>query len=143
MKVLINVCHGGFGISDEALLLWAQKKNITLVKQTSYTTYSSHHYYTDGDQIVTGDFIERDDPTLIEVFEELGSKRTSGDCAQLSLVEIPDGCKYNVTEYDGWESISTWISVTIEELTAGLSTDKLVAALKADSIRLKRTIERT
>jgi len=143
MKVLINVCHGGFGISDEALLLWAQKNNITLVKQTSYSTYSSHDYYTDGDQIVTGDFIERDDPTLIEVFEELGSKRTSGDCAQLSLVEIPDGCKYNVTEYDGWESISTWISVTIEELTAGLSTDKLVAALKADSIRLKRTIERT
>lgn len=138
MKLLINVCYGGYGLSNEALELWAKKKNINLLKKT--TEYGNYDYYIDGDTIISGYDIDRDDPTIIEVFEELGSEKTSGDHAELSLVELPDDCKYDITEYDGWESISdTWITVSVKELMDGLSPERLEAALNVRSIKIKRS----
>jgi hypothetical protein len=137
MKLLINVCYGGFGISNEAIELWAKKKNIALTKKT--TEYGDYDYYTNGDEIVSENDIDRDDPTLIEVFEELGSERTSGQHGELKLIELPDGCEYEITEFDGWESISnTWINVTVKELIEGLSPDRLEAALNVRSIKIAR-----
>ena len=142
MKLLINVCYGGYGLSNEALELWAKKKNMVLTKKT--TEYGDYDYYVDGDKIISGHDIDRDDPTIIEVFEELGSERTSGDHGELSLVELPDGCEYNITEYDGWESIAnTWISVSVKELIEGLSPDRLEAALNVRSIKIKSTKKST
>lgn len=142
MKLLINVCYGGYGISDEAIVLWAQKKNIALIKNT--TEYGDYSYYMDGDKIISGHDIDRDDPTIIEVFEELGSERTSGDHGQLSLVELPDGCEYELTEFDGWESIAnTWITVSVKELIEGLSPDRLESALNVRSIKIKSTKKST
>lgn len=138
MKLLINVCYGGYGISDEAIVLWAQKKNIALIKNT--TEYGDYSYYMDGDKIISGHAIDRNDPVIIEVFEELGSERTSGMHGELALVELPDGCEYDITEYDGWESISnTWINVSVKELIEGLSPDRLEAALNVSSIKIQRT----
>lgn len=51
---------------------------------------------------------DRADPDLIKVVEELGSghrKGASGKCADLVIVEIPDGIKYEIDEYDGLETI--------------------------------------
>jgi hypothetical protein len=48
--------------------------------------------------------IERTDPILIEVVKELGNK-SSGMCAQLEVVEIPDGVSYEIDEYDGNETV--------------------------------------
>ena len=142
MKLLINVCYGGFGISDEALELWAKKKNIQLIKRT--LEYGDYNYYTDGDVIISENDIDRDDPTLIEVFEELGSERTSGRHGELKLVELPDGCQYEITEFDGWESIgNTWITVSVKELIEGLSPDRLEAALNVRSIKIKSTKKST
>lgn len=142
MKLLMNVCYGGYGLSDEAIELWAKKKNIVLTKKT--LEYGDYHYYVEGDKIISGHDIDRDDPTIIEVFEELGSERTSGDHGQLSLVELPDGCEYDLTEYDGWESISnTWITITVKELIEGLSPDRLEAALNVRSIKIKSTKKST
>ena len=142
MKLLINVCYGGYGLSNEALELWAKKKNMVLTKKT--TEYGDYDYYVDGDQIISDHNIDRDDPTIIEVFEELGSERTSGDHGELSLVELPDGCEYNITEYDGWESIAnTWITVSVKELIEGLSPDRLEAALNVRSIKIKSTKKST
>lgn len=142
MKLLINVCYGGYGLSDEAFQLWAQKKNIVLIKNT--TEYGGYSYYTDGGKIISEDDIDRDDPTIIEVFEELGSERTSGNHGELSLVELPDGCEYDLTEFDGWESISnTWITVSVKELIEGLSPDRLEAALNVRSIKIKSTKKST
>jgi hypothetical protein len=54
---------------------------------------------------------ERHDPNLIQVVEELG-KAASGSCANIQIVEIPDGVEYVVSEYDGNEHIAeahrTW-----------------------------------
>lgn len=48
--------------------------------------------------------IKRDDENLIKVVKELGEK-ANGKCAELRIVEIPDGIEYVIDEYDGSESI--------------------------------------
>lgn len=53
----------------------------------------------------------RSDPDLVAVVEALG-KRANGSCADLAVVEIPDGVDYEIDEYDGNEHIAerhrTW-----------------------------------
>lgn len=55
--------------------------------------------------------VERHDPRVIQVIEEMGDK-ASGACADLKVVEIPDGTDYEISEYDGNEHIAekheTW-----------------------------------
>ncbi len=48
--------------------------------------------------------VPRDDPALAQAVEELGEK-ANGTYAKLEVVEIPDGTKYEIDEYDGQESI--------------------------------------
>jgi hypothetical protein len=50
------------------------------------------------------DFDNRTDPDIIAIVEELGD-RANGRCAQLEIVEIPDGIEYEIYEYDGVETI--------------------------------------
>ena len=54
---------------------------------------------------------ERNDPDLIKCIEELGEK-ANGRCAEIEIVEIPDGVDYEIDEYDGNEHIAekhrTW-----------------------------------
>jgi hypothetical protein len=57
----------------------------------------------------------RSHPLVVRVVEELGAgHRTgaSGQCANLKIVEIPDGTEYEIDEYDGMEHIAevhqTW-----------------------------------
>lgn len=59
--------------------------------------------------------IPRHDPDLVRVVEELGGDHregASGACAELRVVEIPDGTDYEIDEYDGNEHIAekhrTW-----------------------------------
>ena len=53
----------------------------------------------------------RNDPNLIKTVEALG-KDANGWAADLEIVEIPDGVKWEIEEYDGKEWISevhqTW-----------------------------------
>lgn len=55
--------------------------------------------------------VERHDPRVIQVIEEMGAK-ANGACAELRVVEIPDGTDYEIDEYDGNEHIAekhrTW-----------------------------------
>ena len=92
MKVVINREYGGFGLSDEALALYADKKG---------TPVSDVYEFE----------MARDDPDLVEIVEQLGQK-ANGNFAQLKIVEIPDGVSWYVSEYDGLEHIAerhrTW-----------------------------------
>lgn len=92
-RIVINKCYGGFGLSDKAMELYKTKTGI------------------EEDEWFSAYDIERDDPILIEVIEELGEK-AEGDCAKLKIVEIPDDVEWFVEEYDGKEWISevhrTW-----------------------------------
>jgi len=48
--------------------------------------------------------LERDDPILIQVVEEMGEKADS-KFAKLEIVEIPDDVEWQIDDYDGYESI--------------------------------------
>ena len=55
--------------------------------------------------------VDRSDPVLVQVVEELGEK-AGGRCAQLEIVEIPDDVEWQIEEYDGNEHVAevhrTW-----------------------------------
>ena len=90
MKIVINTCYGGFGLSEESLALYNQKAGTEL------------KYVFD---------IERTDPHLVAVVEELGPI-ANGSFSSLKVVEIPDDVKWHISEYDGLEHIAeehrTW-----------------------------------
>ena len=48
--------------------------------------------------------VDRHDPVLVQVVEELGDK-ANGDYAKLRIAEVSG--PYKITEYDGFESVKT------------------------------------
>jgi hypothetical protein len=84
MKIVINKCYGGFGLSEKALEYIGIENDYT---------------------------INRDDPRLIECVEKLGLEANSG-YSELKIVEIPDDVEWIIQEYDGIEWIAekhrTW-----------------------------------
>jgi hypothetical protein len=115
VKVVINRCFGGFGLSDEAVLRYAELKGINLVRSEKHRWLSS--WYVDGIEdanhlFVLDDFLDtRTDPTLIQVVEELG-RRASSNASDLGVVEIPDGVEWHIAKHDGLEHVAenhrTW-----------------------------------
>jgi hypothetical protein len=93
MKIVINKCHGGFSISEEAEEIYRTKKGIT------------------DDESWWCRMIPRDDPILVEIVESMGEK-SFGSFAELKVVEIPDNVEWQIDEYDGAEWVAekhrTW-----------------------------------
>lgn len=85
MKVVINRCYGIFGLSEEAY------NYLGLEWEGSGFKYNRHE--------------KRADPKLVECVETLGSERASGKLAELKVVEIPDDICWEISEYDGMETI--------------------------------------
>jgi len=90
MKIVINTCHGGFGLSKEALAFYNKRA---------------------GTAIKYDDDIKRNDPILIEIVGQLG-EAANGTFAELKVVEIPDDIQWQIAEYDGDEWVAekhrTW-----------------------------------
>jgi len=136
-KIVINSCFGGFGLSPEAATMLAhlQRKKLYFYEQTKYSWHDKVDEYTRVDR-PSGSFyytftkdlgkvtdelesaiwwnetdIPRDDPNLIRVVEVLGEKANT-PVSKLKIVEIPDGVKWVIEEYDGSEHIAeehrTW-----------------------------------
>lgn len=147
MKIVINTCFGGFGLSAKAIKRYAELKSwecyffdnnenqITL--EEAGETWLSHAYkvpnppkspdpedWCEMTEEQRSEFnrkyeevaiiersIERNDPILVQVVEELGNA-ASGTYADLSIVEIPDDVQWQIEEYDGSEHIAekhrTW-----------------------------------
>ena len=131
MKIVINSCFGGFGLSIAGIKRYAEIKGIELYPfiNTNYTyencqsltwaeTLTSTqtiniHFSTKP--IVDGKYEEtsywcynntkRDDEALVKVVEELG-ELASGEYAKLTVVEIPDDVEWHIEEYDGIETIA-------------------------------------
>lgn len=110
-KVVINTCYGGFGLSNEAMRLYA--------KYAGYKTKEFEYYGTPYVQLVDDNDVEilptwnfdRDDKVLVRVVEELG-KVANDTYADLKIVEIPDAIEWDIKEYDGREWVAkrhrTW-----------------------------------
>jgi hypothetical protein len=84
MKVAYNNCFGGFSLSKDA--------------------YDHMGIEWDGYGFAFSRDDKRTDPRLIECIETLGDK-ANGQCACLRIEEIPDGAEFEITEYDGNESV--------------------------------------
>ena len=131
MKIVINKCWGGFGVSHKGIMRWAELKGVTLYPfveddphdirnqkyvpyvdgmeipfhGVSYSTkpltlegkYEEDAYFWDHD-------LERNDPFLVQVVEELGDD-ASDSLANLKIVEVPDGIEWEIHDYDGMESV--------------------------------------
>lgn len=95
MKIVINRCYGGFGLSKEALDIYCEKKGINPGKWNN--TWKFYEDFSDTR-------IDRTDPILISIVEELG-QNADGYCAELSIIEIPDNVEYYINDYDGMETV--------------------------------------
>lgn len=133
MKVVINNCYGGFSLSNAAEDLYAEKKGFKIYRyrdgdKNEFVRCSPEHndlialtFTKDkGDSFSSDDFddgywyssgLDRHDPVLVSVVEELGHC-ANGMCASLKVVEIPDDVEYEICEYDGREHVAeqhrTW-----------------------------------
>jgi hypothetical protein len=120
MKVAINRCFGGFGISNVAFEKLLERKGIAFNKVPAKYPIrgnDSDYYRVDADPdgedyISEYDFFDnRADPDLIAVIEELG-KDSWGWASELAIVDIPDDVKWHIHEYDGLEHVAedhrTW-----------------------------------
>jgi hypothetical protein len=142
-RVVINNCHGGFGLSHEAIILYHElqgKPLWTVYNEGTFNTLIPWRYFTlpedqrveplEGEawhaastqeriahnqawdrQTFTDRDVERDDPYLVKVVQQLGSK-ANGRHSDLKVVEIPADVDWIIEEYDGAEWIAekhrTW-----------------------------------
>jgi hypothetical protein len=86
MKIVVNDCYGGFGLSEKAVRKYCELKGINYDKEWN------------KDSSVYG--IKRTDPILIQVVKELGEE-ANDFCSGLKIEEIPNGSYYRIIEYDG------------------------------------------
>ena len=117
MKIVINDCFGGFGLSDAAFEKFLDRKGIAWEKHPR-GDYGWHEYYhaghlgDDEHYLYSRNMIEdRSDSDLVAVVEEMG-KEANVFCAELKVIEIPDGVEWHISEYDGIEHVAedhrTW-----------------------------------
>lgn len=92
MRIVINSCHGGFGLSDVAEIRYKEHYNIT-----------DPYWHTHE--------ISRDDPYLIQLIEDMGDE-VDTRFSKLKIVEIPDDVKWHIGEFGGIEWVAenhrTW-----------------------------------
>jgi len=133
-EIVINACFGGFSLSHQATMRYAELKGIKLyfwIDDITKKVYGKRateenpdidiflhystipindeaHYHSLGkfanDNYWSDRDLARDDPILIKVIKELGPK-ANGKCAELKIIEIPMGIKWQISEYDGNETI--------------------------------------
>jgi len=117
MKVVINSCFGGFGLSDAAFEDLLNRKGVAWEKQvnsygTAYDYYKAGHLEEDEHYLSYHEFTEnRADPDLVAVVEQMG-KDVDTSYSELKIVDVPDDVKWLIEEYDGLEHIAeehrTW-----------------------------------
>jgi len=111
MKIVINDCHGGFSLSDEATEQYGQMKGLNLIKFDE--AYGSTFYINEEkpENYFSDRNIERNDLVLVWIVEQL-AELANGFAAKLKVVEIPDDVDWQIDEYDGLEWVAekhrTW-----------------------------------
>lgn len=131
MKVVINTCYGGFGLSPEATRALIGCPHIQLMDPKEYyggrdgweKDFAKAQNREEGlfgvtlhdGKVVIDNHSHGDEarncPALVRVVESMG-KKANGFCADLKVVNIPDGMAFEISEYDGREHVAeshqTW-----------------------------------
>jgi hypothetical protein len=135
VKVVINKCHGGFGLSHEAVMAYAERKGMKLYPEdrehfalmgpTYFRVPPEERKWSDSgpawcaltpEQKAENNAlydaehfhprdIERTDADLVAVVEAMGAA-SSGRFSELAVVEIPDDVEWKIEEYDGAEWVA-------------------------------------
>ena len=136
MKVVYNSCYGGFSLSHDGIMRYAELKGIKIypfvdarLEGENRLPYDTPDRYRPATHAEAKDaFIvhycttpaysnesywssysigeDRSDPILVQVVEELG-KKANGQCASLKIEDVPAGTLYRIDEYDGNEHVAT------------------------------------
>jgi hypothetical protein len=134
MKVVINTCFGGFGLSHVACMRYAELAGFELYPYFDHITLNicgsnanignpglMHHYskvpinslprnkrddpIVPDEQYWSYHSLSRCDPTLIQVIEEMGES-ANGRHSELRIVEIPDDVEWHIEDYNGSEHVA-------------------------------------
>jgi len=107
-KIVYNACYGGFGLSPEAMQMYADLKGLAVYpeKDTWGTVFYTDPPGTKDRKALNEWNIFRADPVLVEVVEKLG-KKANGTAANLMIADVSKGDQYRIDEYDGFESVRT------------------------------------
>ena len=116
MKVVINRCYGGFGLSDVAFEKLLDRKGIAWEKKKDRYSYDAYYHagHLDDNDYYLSDYKfygDRTDKDLLAVIEEMG-EASFGEFANLQIVNIPDDVEFEIEKYDGMEWVAekhrTW-----------------------------------
>ena len=130
--IVTNRCHGGFGLSKEAVELYCRIRKMDVYPEQAGFPNSYIYWLVPKDKriaqpdtkewnkmslkdrvawnksyeetVLQERNIPRDDKVLVQVVRELGEK-ANGQFAQLEITEIPNKIKWVIDEYDGYESV--------------------------------------
>lgn len=137
MKVVVNRRYGGFGLSHEAIMRYAELKGFSIycykekigvageiVKDENkksiwvkcaeipkrkweiiYFTKELKNGEWDNNSHFAHYDLDRSDPVLVQVVEELGEK-ANGDYSKLEIVDVPNDIQWHISEYDGMEHVA-------------------------------------
>ena len=94
MKVAINRCWGGFGVSKAVF------KELG-IEWDGYGSLTNEELGVDSDNYEA----YRADPRFVAAIEKVGCKKASGDYAEIEIVSIPDDVDWYIHEYDGQERV--------------------------------------
>lgn len=113
-KIAINRKYGGFSLSNEAMLMYLKKVYPSEKIEVLEDKWGFPTFMVNGEEVYLQDVCRRENrenPILIEVIETLG-ERANTLYSKLEIIEIPNDVKYEISEYDGMETVEevhrTW-----------------------------------
>ena len=108
-KVVYNACYGGFSLSDDAVRAYLRRKGLEWTEESDprYPSFGPSFYLNGNkEDFFSSRDIDRADPDLVAVVEELGDE-ADGRHAALEIADLAPGTHYFIDEYDGLESVQT------------------------------------